>query len=391
MRNVAAPIVFLAAALLPLSGAEAAPRWAAEAALAAGYDSNPLRVRGDGPGAPYAETRIGLGAQGGGSRLAWMSELRGARRTHDGATRHADTTFVGLESAAAFGVLPSSPTRWVLRTGIRGASHRLTYVDRTTGAPAVTLTDALDPDSVVSLADRLDHDVAAAFVESRWRITRRVRAAVNVSRERTDFRDDYASHPSIPRLDQWAWVVEPRAIWEPIVGFRVDASYAMESRTYDALPAVDGSGATVATTQRRFRQGAGRISVAARVAESWDVDAGVDRSARRDRFAAYYDARGWNAWISGSRALGAGFRGRLTWSRGSLDYPNARVSTEPDAGYKESATTRITARIDRPFRGGLALTLDGGRQRADNADPELAYGRSFVQAGIRWHHEGGSR
>ena len=394
MRQTALRIFILTLALPPLGAerAAAAPRWAVEAAFAAGHDSNPLRVQEDGPGAAYAETRVALAAQGdAGRRFAWTANVRGTRRDHEATAAYADTTFVGAESAAAFGILPSSPTRWVVRAGLRGASHRLTYVDRTTGGPVLTLTDPLDPDSIVSLADRLDHDVAAAFVESRWRLSRRMRASVNVSRERMDFRDDYEGYSTIGRLDQRAWLVEPRLSWEPLDGFRIDGSYLVESREYDDLSAVDETGGSIDDTRRRYRQGAGRIAVVVRTSESWDLDAGVDRSSRRDRFAGYYDSRGWNAWASGSGSLGARFRGRLTWSRGALDYPNARVSSEPESGFRENAVTRLVGRVDRPLPRGFGVSLETGRQRAVNADAEFTYGRTWVQAGVRWQHEGGRR
>lgn len=383
-------IALLGLALAAAPGAHATPRWEAEAAVVAGYDSNPLRVQDDGAGSGYLEERIAIGVQGAwGRRAAWMTRLRAAHRSHAAPARDADTTTVGVEAAAAFGMRRVDPTRWVLRCGVRGAANRLTYVDRTTGAPVQALVDPLDPASAISLADRLDHDVATAFVESRWRLGRRVRAAIEIARERIDFTRDYDAYPAVEALDQGAWLVEPHLLIEPFDGLRIDASYAWADRTYDTLTAVGPSGAAVGDAPRRYRQGAGRITVSARTSPAWDLDGGVDRSGRSDRFAGYYDARGWNAWVTGSRALPGRFRARLSWSQGALDYPNARVSAEPDAGYRESAFTRVAARVDRALPRGLAVHLEGGRQKAANADAELAYGRTWIQTGLRWQYEGG--
>lgn len=380
------------AALVFLSWGAAAGALAAEtdsrldAALLAGYDSNPARLASSlEEGGSFLEARLDARLEiVPGPRGRYRLAARGVTRRHEGRLDVADLSLAEVEAQALF-------TPWLRRgrhlsigVGGRASGFRSTFLDPETGEVYRVPVDPADPVSPeVEIGDRLDFDAVAATLDLDWRFHEKARLSLGATRENLRYAPP-AGAGWLDPLDHAETEIAATVTFRPLRAAELAAGWGWSRRDYDLLRAVDGTGRPVDGTTRSYRRGGPRLTVRVDLPRRVDLEVGARSGSREDLGAGYYDADERSYWIAAGTVLGEKNRVALTALFSSLDYPNATIGSDPNGERRGYDARRLTARFERPLAGGVSLFAEAGTQDSENRDPIYAYARRFALAGARY-------
>jgi hypothetical protein len=345
--------------------------------LAAGYDSNPLRLAGRESGAAFSELRGAASGQlelGAGTTAFATGSV--SARIHERSARAADASYWDLRSGMRWSRRGEGARRVDLTVGGRMTGSRATFTDRLSGE-VYSFGGA-------AVGDRFDANTTGGFAAARWVPQRRLRLQLGAEYERRNYVDDYAAVGGLDPIDSSAWLATPRVRFLVSDTVALEAGADWSSRSYEALPSVDATGTPIAGSARRDRGTAWRLSVDARPSARWDLSAGVVAAGRRDLGAGYYESDGKSAFVLAGLKAGKLNRIQLHLSEQKLDYAHATVANDPNGAVLGSDALRALARFERTLRSGMAFTVEAGVQRTNNVDPLYAYDRDWIQTAFRY-------
>jgi hypothetical protein len=353
--------------------------------LFGGYDSNPLRVMGDGPDGAFSQLRLG-GAltRAVAPSVSLCTNGEASRRFHEGGTAAADESGGDLQAGIVLSPDRLARGRLVLAVGGTYALYRATFIDPETGEVyrAFTVPES-DPPTTTPVPDRLDHRIVGGFARLRWRQLPSLSLTLDVSRDRVDYAEDYADATDLDPLDQRALVIEPGARWQMRAGMSLSYSMAWTDLEYRARPAVDASGQPVGDTVRAYRYLQHRLSLRAQPVAGWTLWTGLAHADREDTFAGYYDHTALTAFAAADWAPGAKSRVRLYAQARELDYARATVDGDPAGEVRSGDAQRLMARFERAWTRHLSWFVEAGGQREDANDAIFAHERQWSIAGLR--------
>jgi hypothetical protein len=373
------PIVIAVSILtLPARAAQVDGDW--RFSLAAGHDSNPLKVVGEGDGAAYYSLHAGAGFDWKlGDSWTWFGDIDGMARIHDTGAGDADTVDGGVRAGLAW----RPGRRLQIRAGAGWEAYRSTFTDRATGDVYVVETDPPTiPASTVEIPDRFSHDTTRVFTQLSYKAGRRVRLSLDVDRNENRYVEDYSAATNLDPLDSTAVGVEPGVSVRISENVALRLSSGWVSVDYDALPALDAAGEPVPGTTRAYRYLAHRLVIAFDPFPGWDFNLGLGLTDRSDQAAGYYDYGAGAGYASVWRSLGERSRLGLYASVRNLTYDNATVFGDPASELRASDVRRYSCRFERRFGDTTRWFAEGGGQETDNTDPLFVYKRRWLAAGI---------
>lgn len=345
--------------------------------LAAGYDSNPLRLSGREAGAAFSELR---GAAGGrlelGAHATAFATGSVSARFHDHSAQGADASYGDLRTGLRWSRRADAVRRFDLAVGGRVTASRSTFTDRLSGE--------IYSYGGAAIGDRFDANTTGGFAELRWIPQRRVRLQLGAEYERRNYVNDYTAVGGLDSLDSSAWSATPRVRFLVSDAVALEAGADWSSRAYESLPAVDATGTPIAGSVRREHGIAWRLSVEARPSARWDLSAGAVAAGRQDLGSGYYDSDGTSAFVLAGLKAGMKNRIQLSVSEQTLDYAHATVANDPNAPVLGSDVLRVLGRFERTLRSSMAFTVEAGVQRTNSVDPLYAYDRDWIQTAFRY-------
>jgi hypothetical protein len=350
---------------------------------AAGYDSNPLLVSGDGPGGAYTQ----LVADGSvrhalSPRLVLFANGIGRVRFHEEAVAGADNRSGSLRAGAGF-----APRLWggrfALAFGAQGALSDSTFIDRATGGVyEVGAAPPADPGTTVEIGDRFDARSWGAFTDLRFAQNRRVRWSLDAVWERTGYSEDYASVGLSP-LDYRALTLEPGVELRLSELVTLEASVAWSDLDYDDRPVLDASGAEVAGIAREYHETRWRAALRFIPAAKWSVSLGLGNDAQRDTYAGYYDYGSWRSFLTVERAIGRRTNVQLHGGWREMDYDRAFLPTDPETLRATEVRTWL-ARFEHGIGEHLRWFADLGTEDDASTDPVFACEQDWFLTGIQF-------
>ena len=356
------------------------------ATLMAGYDGNPLKVTGDGPGGAFSELRLDSGIETRMSpRLAGFLNGGGRARLYGSSTSNAD--FHSADVRTGFVLAPVIGDRNRLRITFGGAYavSRSTYRNRATGEVYEVLAEPPTvPASSVPIPDRFDVNTSSAFVDLRWRPSRRVRFSVDTRIDNADYVRDYSATTGLEALDYRARTVEPEVLLALHRVLAVSLSYTITDVDYEHQPALDDLGQPVAGALRRYDYSNLRLTIRVAPSSQWRLRFGLRDGDRQDAHAGYYDYRSDSTFVSLDHRPSRRVRLQLYTSHSDLDYENAVVPGDPNGEFRSSSVDFYLGRFDLRLNEHLSFFTEGGSQRTDSQDPVFAYDRDWLLTGITY-------
>ena len=367
-------------------GATAEVQTDLDVTLALGYDSNPLRISGDGSNAAFADARVDGGLTVGSSRATQFFARGGlARRAHGGAS-NADTWGFGVRAGVSTRP-PALQGRGPLSLSAGGAygESRSTFTDRRTGgAYEVEVEGPGGAPSTVAVPDRFDSRTIGAFFNLRWRPAARTRVSLDLQLDRADFLKDYSDAGLAP-LDYRTLSVEPGVQYRVNDLVVLGAYVVLTHLDYDEQPAVGSDGMEVAGTRRRYRYAEHRLAVRVTPRRDLRIDFGARGGNRSDRYAGYYDYGSRVTYMAFDQKVSAADRLQVFASLTRLDYDRATLQTADDEQVLlGSRVRRLIGRYDRALRADLGVFVEVGSQHTGSPDPVFTHDREWMLTGIRF-------
>lgn len=380
-----------AAALL--LGSVAAPAAAMEtstrvrAAVAAGHDSNPLRVSGDrGGGGGFTELRLDftLGVDTG-EHTGLFLDLGGRQRWHVTDLSGADALTADVRVGLEWTPWRRQHKHVAILIGGSYGLQRLEFIDRATGRVFEVVEDPTPtPPLTRAIPDRLDVDQAGAFVHLRWKTGRRVRIFLDTAFVRSDYLDDFEGSNVLEPLDHDRWTVTPGVRLVLNRHARLTLSVTRSTADYTGRLARDLAGTRVAGVLNEYRYTTHRLSLDLLHGRNWETSFGVNTTARDDLYAGYYDYGGSSVFGFVKHAITPKASWQLFASFRELDYDNATVSNALDAEFRSSDASRFVGRLEYALNDSFLLFAEGGHQDANSNDPDYTYTRDWAMTGIRY-------
>jgi len=349
--------------------------------LGFGFDSNPQELPAGGPGGAFWEvdvhSRLGVTL---GDRAGFFLGGSAAGRRHESDVDLADDQSAEIESGFAFTPYRRGGRHLSLRAGGRLGMYRATFVDPATGGEFLW---GSDPATAVPLGARFDHNVAAGFLDLRFRSGRRVLWLLDGHVERRAFVNDYDA-TSLEPLDDRTVIVRPGArllLSESVV---LEVAAPLILRDYASLSALDAAGDAVLGVPREYRTTGLDLSVQVEPSKRWDLAFGLSGYDRADQHAGYYDSSGLVAFASVACFPGARNAFRLFASHSELDYTAARVDGAVNGVLRGGTVVRGRAQYERELAPRFSLVIEAGALRSDNTDPLYKYDQRWARSGIRF-------
>jgi hypothetical protein len=383
-RHVAA-ILASVGLLAPVAAGDTETSWGV--GLTAGYDSNPLLVARDGPSGAFSQLRLD------GGLTRYLGETSSSALFMDGhavtRTDESPTSDAGYDSGRARVGAAFSP-RWggrrlMISAGGRAFAYDGTFTDRATGEVyEAGVVPPTDPPTTVAIPDRIDFESVGAFLNLRWKQSRRLKWSVETEWDRVDYVEDYGDTTDLDPLDYRAFTVRPGASFRLGDVATLGLQVALTDLDYDDRPALDKSGAEVPGTTRTYRYTQYRLSLGVVPAERWHLDVFLASGGRDDTFADYYDSVSRSGLVSLARALGRSSNLRLVASVRDVEYDHATVSGDPVDEIRARDERSFAGRFDRGFGPHLRWYVEGGREDSDSRDPVFSYDRDWMLTGIHY-------
>jgi hypothetical protein len=351
--------------------------------LAAGYDSNPLMIAGEGPGGAFGQASFSAGLRvGTGRRGSFFFDAAGLDRRYDSTTRDGDFSNADLRTGVLFPRIRAGRTRISLTAGVLYEIRRSTYTDRLTGGVYEVITDPTPPATTALIPHRFDTDTAGAFLDLSWRLNRRLRLFLDTGVEQTDYVEDYDVITTVDPLDFRTLHLEPGLQVRVNDVLVIVASVGWTDLEFDRQPALDSGGDEVPGTTREYEYTRYRLRFLMTPGRRWHVNVGLLGADRRDTWAGYYDFGALTGFVSALRTFGDRNRLQLVASGRRLDYEHATVLGDPDAVIRGSDVRRFAARFDRVLNRHLGLFAEGVVLRTDSEDPIFTYDRDTALVGV---------
>jgi len=359
-----------------------------QAGTYAGYDSNPLRLAANPEAAAFSELRLDSIADLDVNQSAgFFMELHGNLRLHEHVASGADYQQLGLRAGFDWTPYRSSNRFMTVALGGLYRARRTTFLDPVTGQDYVLVEDpAATPPTTINLSERLDVDSTGAFVNMRWKTSRRLQFSVDTEYRRDDHGQDYEDSPVVHSLDARRVAVMPGAVITLSNVARLRLAVGVTRLDYDERLAVDSLGNQVPGTTSTYDYTTYRVALDLLPAPRWDLRLGMLQTARDDSFAGYYTFQQRAAWMSVRRPVGRvhQFQGYLSLSE--VDYANATINGAPDDPVRSSEILKFIGRYQRKMASSWTLFVEGGLQKNTNPDPVYAYDRDWSLVGITFRH-----
>ena len=356
--------------------------------LGAGYDTNPLRMTGDGPNGPFSELRAdGRIELRSAEWIAWFGSADGQARVHDGDVSNADARAGELRIGAEIAPNAGGTRPVVLTLGGSYGATRSVFTDRATGTPyRAAVESPTDPAASAAIPARFDADTTGAFADVRWSVNPRMRLWVRSELEQANFVEDYRAYPELGALDYRALVIEPGVLVQLSRISALGVSVIATALEHTEQLALDSDGFEVPGTRREYRSLDWTLTLRLVPQRTMNLKVGFRGGDRDDTFAGFYDYSARGAYCSFDWA--ASRRGKLAVlaSLREVDYAHAMVPGTASGEMLGSSTERAVGRFDWQAGKGVGLWAEAGLQRSDNQDPLFTYGRNWVMTGIQWRH-----
>jgi hypothetical protein len=352
--------------------------------LAAGYDTNGLRLNTEERGATFSELSLGGGLRYKlGPSLDWFLSGSGQARQYEAALDDAD--FGRGDLRVGFEIVANrlSRRRLVMAVGGLYGVTRSTFTDRTTGG-IYEIESPGDPGNMIPIGNRFDADTAGAFFDLRWTVHRRVRLALNSRYEQASYLTDYSGEIGLDPLDYTGLTLEPGVFVQLHRELAVGLSAVITDLEYSSLPALDDQGYAVTGTRRTYGYTDYRLTLLWTPTKRVSLRAGLRDGVRDDLYAGYYDFASQVGFVGLDYRPGLRTRLQFYASRRELDYDHAEVFTGGSNELRASDVQRHLARFDWQFRQHLNLFVEAGQQQTDGTDAEFVYEREWVMTGVTY-------
>ena len=354
--------------------------------LSVGYDTNPLRIAGDGANGAFSQLDLQAGVEVGiTERVGWFLAGRGEARRYGSGLGNGDFDSAELELGFSFTPNPRSARKLALVVGGFYGLARSTFVDRASGEVYRVVVDPLPvPPTTLALPDRFDANLSGAFFNMSWRVQRRVQLMLETRYEEADYVEDYYALTGLEKLDYRVRTMRPGVKFQ-LGGVAVLTLEAVRTDLdYRQQPALDAGGAQVPGTLREYGYADLRVTLRVVPAPRWNLRIGAMDGRRDDVYAGFYDYGARLAFASVDYDAGRQGRAQLYLSQRDVDYDEAVVPGSVTGEVRGSATRQVVARYDRTLRRDLGWFLLGGIQDTDSADALFTYKRSWLQSGFRY-------
>lgn len=349
-----------------------------------GYDSNPLRISGDGPDGAYTQLRLDGGLkQELSPRVKLFADASARARINEPGVSRADDAGADLRAGISLSSIKLGRGRLALALGGSYLFRRSTYTDRITGEVAVAPTSPpTDPPSAVSIPERFDYNASGAFLDARWNMNRRLQIFFKTLAENADYVENYSGATALEPIDYRSLTLEPGAVVKLSEPLGLGFSVLLNDLEYERQTALDEQGVAVPDTRRRYRYHEGRVTLYLNPSDDLKLRFGMSGGDRVDTYAGFYDHTSVATYATLERRLGDRNQLQLLGSIRSVDYERAFVAGDPDGELLGSSLRRVQARFERKLERKAAWFCEGGVQRAGNRDPEYAYQRGWVATGF---------
>lgn len=352
-----------------------------------GYETNPLLVSDDGPNGGYTQLRLSGNLThylGSGESAAFFLTGNAASRIDESETSSAGHDSANLRSG--FALSPGfASRRLVISVGGRFSAYRGTFIDRTDGEIYTAgVVPATDPESSISIGERLDYDLAGTFLNLRVKQSPRLSWFLNSSFDRVDYVADYTAQTDLDPLDFSSLALTPGVR----IGFgqvtTLQFSVARTELDYDARPALDRDGFQVAGTTREYEFTEFQASLSVQPAARTRFSLGASAGGRDDTYAGYYDSSDGAGSLSFEHSFGERSRLSAYTSIREVEYDHATVSGDPTDLVRSSDERRHAARYTHRFGDRFEWYVEGGADRTDSPDPIFAYEREWILTGMHF-------
>lgn len=354
--------------------------------LGTGFDSNPLRMTGDGPNGPFSELRAdGRLELRSAPWIGWFGTVDGRARVHDSGVSNADARSAELRVGAELTPNPHGTRPLVLALGGAYGTSRSVFTDRATGGLyRAAVYSPADPAATAAIPARFDADTTGAFADLRWNVHRRMRLWLRSELEQVNFVDDYREYAELGALDYRGLLLEPGVLVQLSRISALGVSVIATELDHAEQPALDASGAEVPGALREYRSLDWTLTLRLVPQRGMNVRLGLRGGDRDDTHAGFYDTRARGAYGSFDWAVGPKGKVAILASLREVDYANATVPGTSSGEMLGSITERAVGRFDWQAAKGLGLFAEAGLQRSDNQSPLFTYGRNWVMTGIQY-------
>lgn len=357
--------------------------------LQAGYDSNGLRLNGEGREGYFGELLAQTGVKSAfGHRLELFANASGSRRTYESAVDDAGSASGALQAGTRLVTNPRSRHRLVLTLGGSLRTHRWTFTDRTTGEIYEVAADPPTiPGSTTPIPERYDNDVYGAFFDMSWRVRRNIHLSLATRMEDARYREDYAQTTALDSLDYEALTFSPG------ITFRLNRMVALglavvySDLQYDSQPALNEAGLGVLGTRRAYEYLDYRVTLRMAPSAALSFDVGLRGGRRDDLYAGYYDFDSLASYVSLGYSPADRAQLNFSASLSDLDYDRAVIPESPNGEIRSNDVRRYVASFTWQLHRSFDLVVESGLQQTDSTDPIYAYDRDWVLTGVRFRTE----
>jgi hypothetical protein len=360
-------------------------RWDYGVSAAAGVETNPLRVSGDGPNGAFTQVAV----DGSVSRIlspavALFANGFAQVRLHEADVADADTGNARLRAGIGFAPRRPGNGRLALACGAHYRSGRSTFIDRETGGEYQVASSAPGAAGApVAIPGRFDANDYGIFFNARWNQSRTVRFFLDGSWNRSAFINDYADTAGLAPLDSRSLSLEPGVNFQFSPMWSLGVSLAVTDQDYDARPALDENGAEAPGTTREYRYAQLRSTLMITPSPFWSVQLGLRASDRSDAYAGYYDFGSRSIYAQAERQLATKSKLRLFASWSDLEYDRATIPDSAESVRGTDART-VLLRYEYQVARRLLWFADLGDRNTESIDPVFAHDESWVLSGIQF-------
>lgn len=355
------------------------------ARLSFGYDSNPLRISGDGPGGAFTQLAVdGRLSFPLAHDVAFYVDADGRKRLHGSERSGADYGTGDLKLGVSFSSIAIGARKLSIAAGGLYSIRDSTFTDRLTGETyALPASPPTDPPTTVLIGNRFDYGAFGGFLETSLRLVPRLLISLEVQLQEARYGEDY-SEAGLDSLDNRELTVEPGVLFKINDRMSLEASVLLNELDYKERQALDEQGASVPGTKSEYRNRQHQLVLHLQPADRWKVRCGLNQGTRRDLYAGYYDNDAWTSWLSLERRLKSKNRLQLFGSVHEQSYENAIVPGSTDNELRGRDVRRWIGRFDRQLRPRLKWFAESGRQRVDSQDTLYAHDRDWLMTGIEF-------
>jgi hypothetical protein len=233
----------------------------------------------------------------------------------------------------------------------------------------------------------LDYDSSSAFLNLRWRQSRRVSFFLESAVDRVKYVEDYSYMTDLDPLDYRSSTLRPGASVDLGASAVIGISLVLTDLDFDRRTALDRSGTEVPGTRREYRYSQLHLKATVEPAENWKLSGGFLGNGRDDTYDGYYDSETRLGFFAVERSLGARSKLRAQATIRDVSYDRATVTGDPEDGLLGNDERRYLGRFEQALGPHLRWFVEAGSERTDSEDPLFAYERQWALSGVHYGRE----